>query len=515
MEIADLGRLSVTSVSRNVAFNFLGKSWAALMSLAFVPLYIRFLGIEAYGLLGFFSLLLVVLSVLDLGLGSTLNRELARHTARQDGPTNESRDLLRTLEVPYGIVGILLGVSVAALAPFLARHWVNAASLPVATVREAIILMGVVVAAQWPTTLYAGGLRGLQQQGLWNAISASAATLRGVGAALVLWKLSATILAFFTWQAAVSILQTLVTRWYLWRSLPGEVRPELRFDLLVRVWRFAAGMTAITLVSLFLAQLDRLVLSKLTSLKEFGYYTLASAVALGLYALITPVFEAFFPRLSQLVAVGDEPTLRSLYHRGCQLMAVLVLPVAAVVAFFSRDLILVWTGSSDLAARSHVLVTIMIAGTALNGLMNLPYALQLASGWTRLTFLTNVVALLFLAPLAVILAKRYGSFGVAWITVILNGGYLAFLPHIIHLRLLRGEKGRWYLWDVGIPLAIAVIVAAIGHAVLAPPATASRPLRLLLVSVVYAVTLGAVLGATPSLRQNALGWLARRRVRIA
>jgi O-antigen/teichoic acid export membrane protein len=489
------------------------------MSLAFVPLYIRFLGIEAYGLVGFFSLLLVVLSVLDLGLGSTLNRELARRTAEdgpaQDGPARESRDLLRTLEVPYGITGILLGISVAALAPFLAGHWVNAASLPVVTVREAIILMGVVVAAQWPTTLYAGGLRGLQLQGQWNVISASAATLRGAGAALVLWKLSATILAFFAWQAAVSILQTFVTRRYLWRSLPGEARPELRFDLLTRVWRFAAGMTAITLVTLFLSQLDRLVLSKLTSLKEFGYYTLASAVALGLYALITPVFEAFFPRFSQLVAVADEQALRSLYHRGCQLMAVLVLPVAAVVAFFSRDLILVWTGSSDLAARSHVLVTILIAGTALNGLMNLPYALQLASGWTRLTILANVVALLFLAPLAVLLAKRFGSFGVAWITVILNGGYLAFLPHVIHVRLLRGEKGRWYLWDVGVPLAISVIVAAVGHAVLAPPTTASRPLRLLLVSVVYAVTVGAVLGATPSLRQNALGWLVRRRVKVA
>lgn len=504
----------MTSVTRNVAFNFLGKSWAALMSLAFVPLYIRFLGIEAYGLVGFFSLLLVVLSVLDLGLGSTLNRELARSTA-QEGPTRESRDLLRTLEVPYGVTGVLLGVLVAGLAPFLARHWVNAASLPVATVREAIVLMGVVVAAQWPTTLYAGGLRGLQRQGLWNAISASAATLRGVGAVLVLWKLSATILAFFAWQAAVSILQTFVTRWYLWRSLPGPDRPALRFDLLARVWRFAAGMTAITLVSLFLSQLDRLVLSKLISLEEFGYYTLASAVALGLYALITPVFEAFFPRFSQLVAVGDEPALRSLYHRGCQLMAVLVLPVAAVVAFFSQDLVFVWTGSDDLAARSHALVTILIAGTALNGLMNLPYALQLASGWTRLTFLANVVALLFLAPLAVVLAKKSGSFGVAWITVILNAGYLAILPHLVHRRLLRGEKGRWYLWDVALPLAAAVVAAAIGRGLLAPGAAASRPVRLLLVGVVYAVTLSAVVATTPLLRQNALGWLARRRVRIA
>jgi O-antigen/teichoic acid export membrane protein len=197
-------------------------------------------------------------------------------------------------------------------------------------------------------------------------------------------------------------------------------------------------------------------------------------------------------------------------------MAALVLPIAAVVAFFSRDLIVVWTGSADLAARSHVLVTILIAGTALNGLMNLPYALQLASGWTRLTFLANVVALLFLAPLAVILAKRFGSFGVAWITVILNAGYLAFLPHIVHRRLLPGEKGRWYLWDVGVPLAIAVLAAAVGRALLASTtAVSSRPVRLLLVSVVYAVTLSAVVGASPSLRQNALGWLARRRIGIA
>jgi len=375
--------------------------------------------------------------------------------------------------------------------------------------------MGAVVAVQWPTVLYSGGLMGLQRQGLWNAINASAATLRGVGAVVVLWKVSATILAFFAWQVAVSLLLTFAVRTSLWRSLPGAPRPKFRVALLARVWRFAAGMTAITLVTLVVTQLDRLVLSKFASLKEFGYYTLASAVALGLYALITPVFEAFYPRFSQLVAVGDDAALRSLYHRGCQFMAALVLPVAAVVAFFSRDLVLVWTGSVEMTDRTHALVTILIAGTALNAVMNLPYALQLANGWTRLAFLTNLVALLLLAPLAVVLVRRFGSSGVAWITVILNAGYLAFTPNVIHRRLLPGEKGRWYLWDVGVPLAVAVLAGGVGRAVLAPPAGASRPVRLLLVLIAYAVTVGAVVSAMPSLRQNALGWLKRRRVRIA
>ncbi len=44
------------------------------MSLAFIPLYIKFLGIEAYGIIGFFTTLQAMFTLLDLGLGYTLNR---------------------------------------------------------------------------------------------------------------------------------------------------------------------------------------------------------------------------------------------------------------------------------------------------------------------------------------------------------------------------------------------------------------------------------------------------------
>lgn len=42
----------VTMLKRNVIANYLGQGWRVLMSLAFVPLYIKYLGIEAYGLIG-------------------------------------------------------------------------------------------------------------------------------------------------------------------------------------------------------------------------------------------------------------------------------------------------------------------------------------------------------------------------------------------------------------------------------------------------------------------------------
>ena len=56
------------------------------MGFVFVPVYISYLGIEAYGLIGLFATLQAWLSLLDLGLSPTLNREMARlrggaHTA--------------------------------------------------------------------------------------------------------------------------------------------------------------------------------------------------------------------------------------------------------------------------------------------------------------------------------------------------------------------------------------------------------------------------------------------------
>ena len=67
-------------LKRNLIANYLGQGWAALMGLAFIPLYIKYLGIEAYGLIGLFALLQAWLSLLDMGMTPTLGREMARFT---------------------------------------------------------------------------------------------------------------------------------------------------------------------------------------------------------------------------------------------------------------------------------------------------------------------------------------------------------------------------------------------------------------------------------------------------
>jgi O-antigen/teichoic acid export membrane protein len=222
----------------------------------------------------------------------------------------------------------------------------------------------------------------------------------------------------------------------------------------------------------------------------------------------TPLFQAVFPRFARLTASGDLRQLSVLYHRSAQALGVLVLPAAAVLAFFSYEIMLVWTQNTDAAVATRWVVALFAIGTAINGLMNVPYALQLAAGWTKLAMYANLVAIGLLLPAIVLLASRYGAVGAAIVWVVLNVGYATIGIAVMHRRLLRGELGRWYVKDVGLPLLASAATA--GGIRLAFPAPTSSAFMLAVIALALATTYFVTAVATPvgrkALRRR--GWPA-------
>src|SRR6266550_5295646 len=133
------------SVKTNVVANYLGQGWSALMGFAFIPLYIRYLGMEAYGLIGVFAVLQACLALLDMGMTPTLNREMARFRAGAHSPQS-IRDLLRSVETICFAVAALIALGVWSFSGYLASHWLKAQQLPVGVVSKAVAIMGLVVA---------------------------------------------------------------------------------------------------------------------------------------------------------------------------------------------------------------------------------------------------------------------------------------------------------------------------------------------------------------------------------
>jgi O-antigen/teichoic acid export membrane protein len=452
-------------VRDNLIANLGGATWATIVSIAFVPIYIRILGVEAYGLLGILVTLQATLSFLDLGLSTTLTRELARLSVQPSG-ARIMRDLVRTLEVVYWLVAAAMGLFVIAVAPWIAHQWIQSSHIPPSTVQRAIVIMGLSIALQWPQSLYNGGLSGLQRQVLLSGLNAFLATVRSGGAVLVLWFISPTVEAFFVWQLVSSALATLAGWWSLWRALPpaADARgARTSLELLRGVWRFAAGNTGITITGLILTQTDKVTLSRLLSLEMFGYYMIAVTATTVVQRVVGPVFTALYPRFTQLLSLGDEAALSSLYHRSSQMMAVLILPLTCMMAVYSKEILFLWTRDRVVAERTALILTLLVIGRALNGLVHVPAALQLAFGWTSLGLYINLVSVTLLVPMIVILASRYGAVGAAAAWVLLNVGYVAISVSVMHRRILLRERSQWYVWDFGIPLLATALACGVGR----------------------------------------------------
>ena len=485
-------------LKKNISASLVGNGWNALMALVFVPLYIKFMGVEAYGLVGIYASLQILSGLLDMGVSGTLNREMARLSVLP-GREQEMRNLVRSLEIIYWGLALVIGIAVIAISPLIAHHWVRADQLSATTIEQAVLIIGFTLMLQWPLSFYASGLMGLQRQIILNVVTVIISTLRGVGAVAVLWLISPTIQAFFLWQMVVSAIHTFLMVTIFWRKLPkSESRPVFQKQLIKGIWKFAAGTGAITIMSIILTQMDKVILSKMLSLEMFGYYTLAGIIAMSPLRFSWPVFSGIFPRFTQLAALNDQQKLKELYHKGCQFMAVLILPFAVVVAFFSNEIILLWSQSQITAEKTHLLVSILICGTALNVLMHLPHAMLLAFGWTKLLFYKNLLAVVLLVPLIIYMTTRYGAIGAAIVWLLFDVGSVLFEIPIMHRRLLPEEKWHWYLQDVLIPLGTALLIAGLGRLFMGDAMT--QFMAVIYLIIVSALTLGITAITTSATR---------------
>jgi O-antigen/teichoic acid export membrane protein len=501
----------VVRVKINVIANLIGQGWAALLQIAVVPFYLHFLGVESYALIGFYVMLITSVQIFDLGLAQTLNRELARLSVNPQDAA-EMRDLARTMEIVYWGVVTAVCAGLALVMPLIARHVMNPTQIDPDSLRRVLYMMVIVIMLNWPANLYFSGLMGLQKQVLVNKLRIFLSTVTSLGALLVLWLVSPTILMFFSWQIMAGLLSLVVMAAALRAGLPAASgHAKFRPELLSRTWRFAAGVSGLTISALVLTQLDKWILINLLSLEVFGYFTLAIAVANALNLLVTPVFSAIYPRLTVLIAEGKHAVLEGVYHISTQVVAVTVVPAALFLSFYSHEVLLLWTRNEKVASHSGPILSVYVIGTALNGLMHIPYARELARGSTRIFFIFNLVAIAIIGPTVWYFAPQIGALisAIAWVS--LNAAYFVIAIPLIHARMDRGEQLRWYLRDITAPAVAAILVLGAGRMLLPEGLHPLGLLAMLAVILVLAVVAAGL--AAPELRNtvktSALKVLAR------
>lgn len=445
----------------SVVSNFIARVWSVLISIIVLPIYTKILGFESYGLIGFFGTLLSSLAILDLGLSATLNREMSRSLVL-DYNINEFRNMVFSIELIYWLIGILLGLTVVLFAPYIAEHWIKAEGLSKNNVKYALMLMGGVIAFQWPLSIYGGGLMGMQKQVQYNVYFIVFSTIKSLGVILILKYISTSIFGFFLYQIIITFIASIFLKKMMWHFLPkSKSRNRFSFLELKKVGKFAIGMTGVGLSTLVLGQLDKIILSKLLPLKQFGYYTFGFSIGSCIALLSGVLGSVLMPKMNQVVAKNNIYDIKAQYHRTTKIYAATITPPAIILLFFSKELLTLWMGNTESVENIWRLVSLIALGGLFNTYVTAAYFLMLAYGWTKFTIYQNTIASLISIPLLIISVQHFGLLGGASICLVSNFCYLVISLPLIHSKLLIGELKKVYISDIIPSLIISLISISI------------------------------------------------------
>ena len=454
------------SLKRNILASYASQIYVTLVGILILPLYLQYMGAEAYGLVGFFTMLQAWFNLLDMGLTPTVARETARfHGGAIDALSY--RRLLRALQIIFAAVAVLGGSLLLACSGLIAQRWLKVQTLPLDQVQLALQLMAVGVALRWMSGLYRGCISGAERLVWLGGFNAFVATLRFVGVLPVLVWVGHTPTVFFVYQLLVAVVEQAGLLAMSWRLSPrfpaGQAlgwSPATLFAPIKPVLRFSLSIAFTSSVWVLVTQTDKLLLSSILPLDEYGYFTLAVLVASGIMMVGGPISGAIMPRMTRLQAEGQEAQLIAVYRQATQLVVVLAIPVALVLGFFAPQVLWAWTGDAALAAQAAPVLTLYAAGYGFLAVGAFPYYLQYAKGHLRLHIIGNALFVLLLIPSIVWAATHHGMVGAGWAWLLANAVYFVLWTPLVHRQFAPGLHARWLLNDILRPASLAALGAA-------------------------------------------------------
>lgn len=490
----------------HLAANYLGQFWVAFMGMAFVPIYIKLIGVESYGLVGLFVLMQSVFTLLDLGMGPAVGREASKFKGGAISLKTVT-DTLRSIEVVIIIVALVAVVSIIFSSDFLAAHWIGESNLPRQKISDSLKFVGCLIGLRLVEGVYRSTLLGLNLHVQFNVATSLLATGKGLGAVGALHWISADIETFFAWQVALSVLSILVYACLVYRELDISVfSGRYSGALIKKIWHFAWGMFLISLLSMLITQLDKIIMAKTLELKDFAHYMLAATVAGALFMLAVPITQTYYAKFC-IALNRSEKELAELFHLSSQIMVAIVGSIATVIAINARVILDLWTKDPELSINVAPLLTGLVLGNFINCLSLVPYQMQLANGWTGLAVKMNAFGLVLIFVSISVVTPTYGAIAAAYIWVLINTVFLAVGTNLMFQRLLSSERWRWYFEDVARPIGVVLVVALGSRELLSATNDVAVAVLLLVLSV--AIACAACVLVSPLLRVRLMGYVLR------
>jgi O-antigen/teichoic acid export membrane protein len=420
---------------------------SSLLTLFSLPMAVRYLGAERFGVWATIASTVVFLNLLDLGVASTLTNHLARAYALDDRQyaaryASNAFALTATIVVAGGTGFALVWSRVDWMALFNVS-----ARVPPSEVNATLAVAAAVMLLGLPATLVNRIFAGYQQVHLNNVLVAAGAVANLLGLlAGIMLRVSMPVLFVMsvgcvTLCNAGALVVTLC--WY---------RPWLRprwslidRSILYELLSSGSGFFLIQIAGAVVFSSDNLVVGHYLGAAQVTPYNVTWRLVGFTAILQSLVFPALWPAYAEAFARQDFAWMRRAF--GLALRATLFVNVgcAVLLIVFGKAAIGWWAGAA--AVPSSSLLAAMALWAVINGFMTVESCLLAAVNRTREQGVLSVVAAAVNLALSIALVQRIGAVGVMAGTIL---SYLLVLVvpqslivrSVVHTSLSEDEQSR-------------------------------------------------------------------------
>ena len=443
-------------LARNVLWSFLSSGLPLIVAIPVMPVLIRSIGTDRFGVLTLAWAVTGYAGLLDLGLGRALTQVVARKLG--DGEEHRVPDLVWTsllLMMAFGVLGTAL---IMLLSPWASHHAFRIPQSLQAETTRAFYLVGLSV----PAVIASAGFRGLleahQRFDLVSILRICTGVFTYIGPLLVL---------FFSHrlEGVVGVLVLgrcigcVVHCWFCLRVVP-QLRHGVMWDRSSAgsLLRLGGWMTVTNIVGPLMVNLDRFVIAALLSVTAVTYYVTPYEMVTKFLLFPAAIVGVAFPAFASCYS-NDENRATMLYSRSLKYVFLMLFPIVLLTVTLASTGLRIWLGG-DFAEHSTRVVQWLALGVLANSLGLVPVSFVQGVGRPDVTAKLHLVELPLYLAILFFLIRVGGIEGaaIAWTgRTIVDSVVLSFIARrFLKTRTLITAKTKMLLATSAVTLILAV-----------------------------------------------------------
>ena len=404
----------------NGAVTVAGNLWAAVIGVVTLPVILRGLGAEQFGL---WVLVLSMsatngwLSIADLGIRTATVRAVAAPLAI--GDRREAGHQLGAAASMIVGLALVVGSVVATLGRNVLPDLFNTPTSLTPAVRAALMWFALQAGVELASTMLHAAIEATQRVDRSRALHALRITCVGVAVAITATE-TGSIVAVARSAAITTVAVSIVTLVVAWRTLPFRVRVGDRRRV-ADIVAYGTSVGAINVTGVLHRTMDRVVVGAMYGPRQVVLVEIATQITNGAQTMLG-VAHSLTSAAPYLHARADRDGLQALLVRGTRLTMMASIPALAIAAILAAPIVEVWMGPAFLDAAG--LTAVAVLGTALAVPAQASSLILQATGHARTVLRPAAVAVIANLGLSILFGRWFGVVGVFVATALTAGGLL-------------------------------------------------------------------------------------------